>query len=79
MIFTLTPIITATTSGHALGMDDAYRFACALLAAREVDREAAQMICQQAKDGRISLEQAIAALQRLASAEHKIGISHQFE
>jgi hypothetical protein len=43
-------------------MNDAYRFACALLAAREVDREAAEMICQQAKDGRISLNQAIEAL-----------------
>jgi hypothetical protein len=56
----------ATTSSHPPHMDDAYRFACALLAARQVDREAAEMICQQAKDGRISHEQAVEAWLGLA-------------
>jgi hypothetical protein len=42
--------------------DSAYRFACALFAVRQVDREAAAMICQQVRDGYISLGQAIGAL-----------------
>jgi hypothetical protein len=45
------------------GMDvPAYRFACALLAAREFDREAAKMICPEVKEGRIRLAQVIGAL-----------------
>ena len=47
----------------------AYRFVRALLAARQVDREAAALICQQCKDGHISLEQAIGAL-RFISDHH---------
>jgi len=49
--------------------DSAYRFACALLAAREVDREAAEMVCREVREGRIGLEQAIGAL-RLVSEYH---------
>jgi hypothetical protein len=45
------------------GMDvPAYHFACALLAAREFDREAAKMICPEVKEGRIRLAQVIGAL-----------------
>ena len=49
--------------------DSAYRFACALLAAREVDRDVAEMICQEVREGRISLEQGIGALIGMAGDE----------
>jgi hypothetical protein len=59
------PSSIAIATRHAQGMDTdaAYRFAFALLAARQVDREVAAMICQQCEDGQISLEQAIGPLQ----------------
>ena len=68
-----------TQSGRSsVAVDDsAYRFACALLAARQVDREAAEMICQAVRDGRIVLEQAIGAL--LAMSGEYIGTSHHPE
>ncbi len=50
-------------------MDDdreAYEFAKALLLAREVDREAAQMIVQAAEAGLIGIERATEALTCLA-------------
>jgi hypothetical protein len=37
----------------------AYQFASALLAARQVDRDLAEMICQQCKDGAINFDRAI--------------------
>ena len=62
MIFTLTPIITATTSGHALGMDDpAYKLLQAWMLAHKADPDAAAMISQQFLAGRISPEQAVRA------------------
>ena len=42
--------------------DQTYQFASALLAARQVDRDLAEMICQQCKDGAISFDQAIESL-----------------
>ena len=47
-------------------MDDKdYQFACALLAARQIDRDLAEMICQQCQDGAISFDQAIESLRLL--------------
>lgn len=49
-------------------MDDeleTYQFASALLAARQVDRDLAEMICQQCQDGAISFDQAIESLRLL--------------
>jgi hypothetical protein len=65
------PFEPATRSGRSsVAVDDsAFCFACVLLATRQVDREAAAMICQQVREGRISLEQAIEALQ-LVSDSH---------
>ena len=50
-------------------MDDdreAYEFAHALYLARQVDREAAQMIMQAAEAGTIGIEQATVALTRMS-------------
>ncbi len=51
-------------------MDDpAYQFTKALLLARQVDRDIAALIVQDAKAGAISLEQATRALQGMVSAD----------
>ncbi len=61
-------------------MDDpAYRLLQAWMLACHVDPDAAQMISEQFLSGRISPEQAIAAWQRLATAEHNAGIFNQVE
>jgi hypothetical protein len=61
---------SATTLSHASVMDDqTYQFACALLAARQVDRDLAEMICEQCHAGTISFDRAIESLQLLVS-EH---------
>ena len=53
---------------HASVMDDKdYQFASALLAARQVDRDLAEMICQQCQDGAISFDQAIESLRLLGT------------
>lgn len=52
-------------------MDDKdYQFASALLAARQVDRDLAEMICQQCRDGAISFDQAIESLRLLLRDKH---------
>ena len=59
------------TGPSSVAVDDPdYRFACALLAARQVNREAAAMTCQQVREGQISLEQAIGALCAIAEIQH---------
>ncbi len=58
-------------------MDDdreAYEFAYALYLARQVDREAAQMIVQAAEAGLIGIEQATEALRLCLSPANRTGV-----
>ncbi len=62
-------------------MDDdreAYEFSHALYLARQVDREAAQMIVQAAEAGLIGIEQATVALELLVSHSYsKLNVDNQ--
>jgi AICAR transformylase/IMP cyclohydrolase PurH len=50
---------------------EAFEFAYALYLARQVDREAAQMIVQAAKEGIIGIDQATEALRLLSRNERR--------
>jgi hypothetical protein len=53
---------------HASVMDDqTYQFASALLAARQVEPDLAEMICKQCEDVAISFDQAIESLRLLGT------------
>ncbi len=64
-----TPADLPQPASYAFRMDndrEAYEFSYALYLARQVDREAAQMIVRAAEEGLIRIEQATEALTRLS-------------
>ena len=70
-----TPTDLPQPPSYAPRMDDdreAYEFSHALYLARQVDREAAQMIVKAAKAGLIGIEQATGALESLLSGPSNI-------